>query len=169
MAIKPINAKYFDLDGIADKIGKVLNKYAEKAEQDFDNTTKTWKHDINFEKEVTLRGNKMEVSVFTKSDIFRFVNDGTAVRFATMTPDFRPKTKPGSLRSSSGRGGLQYVNKQYPRPGIKPREFTDTIVEKHDKKFVNDIQKASASGARLRVLKLITSVSRAMSRIRRAL
>ncbi len=169
MGVESINAKFFDINGAAEEIAKTLQKYARLAEEDLEKTTATWDHDIKFEKKVTQRTKKIEIDIFTWSDIYRFVNDGTSVRFATMSKDFVPKTKPGVLRSSAGQGGVQYVSKQNPRPGIKARNFTKTIAAKYEKQFADDVQSATAKGAKLRVLKVINTINQALAKIKRAI
>lgn len=167
MAIKIQKAKFYDIDGIAEKIANVVREYADKAEDDFKRTTKTWERDVAFEKKMRERGNGFEAEVFTEDEIYFYLNDGTATRYATMTPNFKPKTQPGKLDSSSGRGGLAFVNTQRPRPGIEARKFNTAIIRKHGKKFVKDIQSASAKGVDLFILRLRTSPSRAINKIRR--
>lgn len=61
---------------------------------------------------------------------FMWLNDGTRVRYAHMTPDFRPKTIPRVLNSFAGAGGLMRVDKTKPLPGIKAREWDKEAEDK---------------------------------------
>jgi hypothetical protein len=47
-----------------------------------------------------------------------------------MTPNFRAKTVPGRIRSNKGRGGVAYISRMHPRPGIVARRFDDVILDK---------------------------------------
>lgn len=168
MSIKVQKAKYYDLKGIAEDIATVMSKYADLAEEDFERTTKTWNRDVDFNKKTTLSRGKFEAEIFTKDEIYYYLNEGTSVRFAVMTQDFKPKTKPGVLDSFPGQGGLAYVNPRTVRqPGIKAREFTKAIAKKHGKDFVRDIQKASAKNADNLTTKMQANISIALNVLRR--
>jgi hypothetical protein len=101
--------------------------------------------EVNVEWELKVRyaGGAASVSVTTDNEIYGYLNDGTDVRWAVMNNPFQPKTHPGEITPSSGvrtynkrgyytairgRRAMQKRNIQ-PRPGIKARNFTDTIVE----------------------------------------
>jgi hypothetical protein len=60
---------------------------------------------------------------------FLWLEEGTKVRYATMTPDFKPKTQRGVLGSTRGRGGKAFVDKRKPKPGIEAREWTEQIIK----------------------------------------
>lgn len=68
-----------------------------------------------------------------------WLNDGTDARYATMTKDFMPKTKPGIIRGFGGRGGLAYVSRKMPRNPIEAREFDEAIGKKDRAKLDRDI------------------------------
>ena len=57
-----------------------------------------------------------------------WLDEGTEVRYATMTHDFQAKTSHRELVSGVGRGGLYFVNKRWPKPGIDAREFDPEIL-----------------------------------------
>jgi hypothetical protein len=56
-----------------------------------------------------------------------WVNDGTKIRYAWMTPDFEPKTQHRTLRGKAGKGGLWLVRPKHPKPGIEARELDEEI------------------------------------------
>lgn len=65
------------------------------------------------------------------SDIrYVYLDRGTRVRYATMTPDFRAKTKVGVLYSYKGAGRVAYVNTKKPRPGIAARQWSLEIYQR---------------------------------------
>lgn len=58
-----------------------------------------------------------------------YLNEGTDVRYATMSSEFRSKTKPGRRKSGKGSGPPDplFVNKAVPRPGIEKRNWQNDI------------------------------------------
>lgn len=115
---------------------------------DFDKTVRTWRTKPTFKEEVRVgalargKGPGVSLSVTTDSDIYKFVDEGTRVRYATMSKDFRAKTKPNVIGSGGGRGKLLFVNKRRPRPGIKARNFSKLIKQKWQGKFRADMRAA---------------------------
>lgn len=138
-----IEAPTFNVKSIEKEIDGVLTKYGGLAKADFDRTTETWRHDADFKTKRVNRSREKAIQIFTDDEIYNILDGGTTIRYSTMTPDFVPKTKPGVLKSFPGQGGLAYVDKQRPRPGIKAREFAITVKNKHKKNFIRDIIKTN--------------------------
>lgn len=92
---------------------------------DFDSTTRTWNDKPTF----TITKAPLRRSVFTRSDIYRYISRGTRVRYAVMTADFAAKTRTGYIGSNVGKGGMAFLGKK-PLPGIKARQFEETIGKK---------------------------------------
>lgn len=99
-------------------------------EQQFKKTTRTWRGKPEWVKKIRRTPGVIEGDFYTLSDIYRFISEGTKVRYATMTPDFVAKTVSGWTGSRPGRGGLLFINKNRPRPGIKARLFPETIAQR---------------------------------------
>lgn len=97
----------------------------------YEATTRTWTHKPGFKREETPRGVRILVGKVRRAgksiDIWRYLDEGTSVRYATMTSDYRAKTRPGYLVSYTGAGRLAYVSKKVPRAGIEPRNWSDKI------------------------------------------
>lgn len=131
-----------DLLPDANKLERILENAltmtAKAVKVDFDTTTKTWTTRPEFQ---IARG-KFLRKVFTEDANYGFVNDGTTVRYALMSPDFKAKTRPGFIGSGAGAGDLIIVNRNNPRPGIKARQFDKMISEKWEKEFPIQIQRA---------------------------
>lgn len=104
---------------------------------DFGVTVQTWKHKPKFKIEKSA-GKRI---VSTDSDIYRYVSEGTDVRYAVMTPDFKPKTRPGYIGSSAGAGGV-FAFSKFPLPGIEPRDFAITIGKKWNRELPVILQRA---------------------------
>lgn len=100
------------------------------AEAQFKKTTRTWKGKPEWVTNIKMTPLVIEGEHYTLSDIYRFVAEGTRIRYATMTPGFVAKTVPGFVGSRGGRGGLLFVDKRRPRPGIQARRFAETIAER---------------------------------------
>lgn len=119
-------------------IENTLTGAALGAKEDFEATTRTWRRRPVFFIQKETRKRK----VFTTNIIYFFLTWGTKVRYATMTPDFRAKTRTRYIGSNKGRGGLAFISKMKPMPGIKAREFVEEVGEKWDKKLPEIMQRA---------------------------
>ena len=106
-----------------------------KLRKDFHLTIRTWRRKPKFITTMRRGSGKIIGRIETKSKIYRFISAGTRVRYATMTPDFRPKTQPNFLGSMGGRGGVMIVSRARPRPGIRARKFDELIYRKNKRKF----------------------------------
>jgi hypothetical protein len=128
------------LDGraILRAVENTLQASAMDAKIDFDTTTTTWlaRPEFKIEKRVGSR------KVFTNDAIYAFLNYGTRVRYATMSPGFRPKTRSRYLGSNVGTGGMVFVRTDIPRPGIDAREFDLAVKEKWDRELPVLLQRA---------------------------
>jgi hypothetical protein len=127
-SLKPIAVSKDFLDPAAYEraINNTLDGIAEDIRIDLEVTTQTWinKPVFQVEKDDEIR------RIFTTSDIYRYISGGTRVRYATMTPDFIAKTIPGVIGSGAGRGGVAFISKLHPRPGIEARNFPEVIIKK---------------------------------------
>lgn len=122
-----------DLNQIKKSIDKAMEAGLTKMQKDFLKTTRTWRHTVKFDiykPSVNGSGN-LQGAVGTNDNRYRYIARGTRVRYATMTPDFSPKTKVNIINSFRGKGGLLYYNRRRPRPGIKARNFEKVISAKH--------------------------------------
>lgn len=80
--------------------------------------------------------------------IYYFLNFGTAIRYATMTRDFTPKTSVRVIGSFPGSGGLSYVSIFKPRPGIMGRHWDEEIAKKYRRVITNVLRFALQRGVR---------------------
>lgn len=115
-----------DVDRVTRVCENLLDMIAEDVRIDFQVTTQTWDQPVDFK----IEKSRLKRVIYTTNPIYKFVTHGTAVRYATMTPDFRAKTVPGQIRSRKGKGGVAYISRKHPRPGIVARRFDDVITEK---------------------------------------
>jgi hypothetical protein len=102
----------------------------------YNQATATWNGKPSWKKTLRATATYIAAEISTSSKPFAYVEGGTSVRYATMTRNFSPKSRPGSLRASPGAGGRAYVSRMVPRRGIVARNFTTTIVNKRYPVFV---------------------------------
>jgi len=103
--------------------------------------TSTWNHYPGFTYKTERNGDELRVTVSTDDEIFYYLDQGTSVRYATMTDDFEPKTSVGSLKSSRGAGGLAYVSTKNPHEGIAARNFFGTLADEREKPFDDNVER----------------------------
>ena len=128
MRIIPIlpSGKVFDTGKAQAAIDKGLDEAAKDLAKDFGKTVSTWNDKPNF---VTDKKKDVRI-VSAKHKVYFFVSEGTRIRYATMTPNFKAKTAPGRFQASGGAGGVAYISKRRPRQGIKARKFDDQLVKR---------------------------------------
>lgn len=125
----------------------ILSELAAEGEDDvalFEATTKTWKHKKpSFRPKVGRRGNDAVVRTAPGGNSkgiskYRWLDQGTRVRWAIMSRNWRSKTRPGYLTSYKGAGQVIAAGRRQvrrPRPGIKAREWSPTIFKRRLPKF----------------------------------
>lgn len=133
-----------DTNALFQALEEAAETVARGIRNDFDRTYATWEETIywtrregedstipEFEQEVKREGDVIRAQVHTDHVLYFFLNDGTSVRYATMSDDFIPKTEPGLIGSGPGRGRPVYVDRNKPRPGIEARKWDRAIAHKH--------------------------------------
>lgn len=111
-------------------------KAGKKAVMLYRRTTSNWEHRPEFIYTVEASGTVVVMEAGTNDEIYTYVDLGT--RPHTITPrgpwmlrfqeGYKPKTKPGALRSGRGGPTGAFVRaKSVEHPGIKPRGFTKRI------------------------------------------
>lgn len=106
-----------------------------RMKRDYEKTVATWKVKPQFEMLTQRSSSVASVLVGTDNRIYAYVNNGTSVRYATMSYDFDAKSKVRVLGSFPGRGGRAYVNRHQPRRGIAGREWSFVIQRKYERDF----------------------------------
>jgi hypothetical protein len=117
-----------DVAKVKAAVQKSLDESALLIQTAFQLTVSTWADKPTFE--IT----KTETSrvIRTSNRIYGFINYGTSVRYATMSPDFAAKSQAGFAGAGGGRGGVSFVSRAHPRPGIKARKFDKQIRDKYE-------------------------------------
>lgn len=138
MAIRVISPHSLPFDKLIRAANTGMDAAAEGVRADFYTTTRTW-NNVKPRFRITKRGLNRVVS--TDNDIYRYLDEGTRVRYVFMTPGFRPKSRAGFIGSGMGRGGFGGFSRK-PLPGIKPREFAKTIADKWKRELPRTVQRA---------------------------
>lgn len=132
--VKAVKASKLKEDVFRLELLNELRKTGTAVKKDFEQTTRTWKGDKpKFGVAVSLAAANGGPTLLVEPEggkgakKWEWLDKGTKVRYATMTSNFVPKTQPGSLASGVGRGGVAFVNKKRPRPGIEPRRWSILI------------------------------------------
>jgi hypothetical protein len=73
---------------------------------------------------------------------WKFLNEGTKVRHAVMSKDWKSKSSYMHIGASQGQGRMVIVNKKINLPGIKARKFDEAISERWSPRWKNVILKA---------------------------
>lgn len=165
-AIQPLafnaNAFRFEMQDTMERLmGGILHSFTE--------TTRTWEDQPSFETQMHVSDDLMEVHVFCDALrdgdrirgskktgpipapinlVYYFLNQGTDIRYATMEPDFIPKTRVRVINSFPGRGRVAGVSTMRPRPGIKGRFWDQEIKKRYDAIFPNQLRSALVRGVR---------------------
>lgn len=130
--VKPILPVKFKVKAITDELEKFVHELTDDIEVDLKKPTRTWKHSVSFDKKVTRSDKAIVGEVTTTNKIYRYLNDGTKVRFAVMTSDFQAKTRPGIIGSFSGKGGFSRFDPRG-RKGIEARNWISTLGTRYEK------------------------------------
>lgn len=140
--VRPILPKHpLDAKVVEAAIESALTGAADGVKVDFGVTTQTWNHQPVF----TITASPGRRKIQTDDPPFIYVSGGTRVRYATMTRGFKAKTTPGVIGSVKGSGGVLYISKMRPRPGIQARRFAELIGAKWNRQFPVIMQRALRS------------------------
>ena len=144
---KAVKASRMKVDAFRLEALNALRKTGTGVRRDYRKTTRTWKGDKpKFEQLVSLSGDGptlvIEVTGGKGALKWFWLDQGTEVRYATMSSDWISKTRPGRLRTVRGRGVMLFVSKSHPRDGIKPRYWTAIIVKTWTPRLKRNIEAA---------------------------
>ena len=154
-AIKP--SKPFQSSIFRDEMTKAANVIRKDALADFKKTTANWKHKVKFASKVWIGGvsQGIEIQVATDDPVYKYVDEGTKVRYAAMSADWKSKTEPNVVGTFPGRGKAVFVpsrkrskhptgRKMKPLPGIVARNFTKHIAATTKKELSRETKNALA-------------------------
>lgn len=151
---KAIGDPRFDLNSVTKRLRAALEEEALEHRKLLRMTTATWEGVKPRFQSVTLIGPR-ELSISTGpigngegARKWRFLEGGTRIRWAVMSPGWRSKTRAGRLASRRGRGRVVIFGKRAmmrrnirPRPGIEPRNWLAEVNKLRSRKFKGLLQR----------------------------
>lgn len=126
--------------------------------KDYQATTRTWDHKVNFRAELTINPNGgVSITVDTDDEIYTFVHNGTRPHVIrpkvgkrlAFQGTYTAKTAPGVIQSKSGGASGEFsYSAGVNHPGTKARNFTKVIFNKWRPFFERSMQRALDEGAK---------------------
>lgn len=154
-AITPKALKVNEIYKAIEDSAKVVEKGILK---DYEATTRTWDHKVNFRAEMTINPNGgVSITVDTDDEIYTFVHEGTkphvikpkAGKRLRFQGTYTAKTVPGVIQSKQGGASGEFVySAGVNHPGTKARNFTKPIFAKWKPFFERSMQRALDKGAK---------------------
>jgi hypothetical protein len=123
------------------------------ANTDFKRTVRTWKGDKpKFVPKISLKGGAatMDLKIVAEgdgADKWRYLDEGTKVRRALMSDDWKSKTVPDVFDSRPGKGRVVFISKSLELPGIKARNWSKMALKKWKRPYAEAMQAAIERGA----------------------
>jgi hypothetical protein len=116
--------------------------------REFNKTTDTWQGEKpTFKALISLQNPGPTIVVGPSGSTkgaqkWEWLDKGTRVRYATMSPDWISKTTPNVVGSRAGRGRMLFVNKNIPHPGIEARNWDKIIGKQFAPRFKRRMEEA---------------------------
>lgn len=147
-------------------VRNALRRATYRLKKDFEATTATWEHEVEFKEHTHLaeKDPVMSAGVDTTDEIYAYVNDGTKPHLIlpgaltgksnktvlAFPSVFKPKTKPRVIGSGPGKsGGKTIFSRGVWHPGTEARQFTEAIKRKWEPWFKKEMIAAIRLGNRL--------------------
>lgn len=155
LQVKGIKPQKMKLDNVRKELLKAAEAEGKEVQKLYGQAVATWQGDKpDFETLIDVTGRDVQVLTGPNGSQealkkFKFLDEGTRIRWALMSRDWKSKTKPGSLRSGRGRGRVVVAGKRHmrrPRPGIKARKWTETIAKRRRRPFTQRMIAAKNRG-----------------------
>jgi hypothetical protein len=126
--------KVKDLRVAAEQATKIAG---DKALELFAKTVRTWNTETSFWYRSAQTNEGVKLAFFTDNPKYKFVDEGTRVRYAVMTPGFVAKSKTNVINSFKGTGGFWFLMRKgmQPKPGLVARNFSQIITERTSPAF----------------------------------
>jgi hypothetical protein len=132
---KAIRPKKLKVEQILALLGDFVQTEGEIEQKEYQKTTRTWRDKPDHELDFSRTKQEIKALNLTDNRIYYFLHEGTRVRYAVLSRDWKSKTTPRRLSSGQGRGRVVLISKKFPQPGIKAREWTDVIIRKRKRPY----------------------------------
>ena len=109
---------------------------------DYKKTVATWKVKPVFELTSRRSLEAAAVQVMTTNRIYGFLDQGTSVRYATMSSNWESKSRVRVIGSYPGAGRRIGISRWHPQRGIAAREWSIVIENKYRTQFAEAVDEA---------------------------
>jgi len=160
VAMKAIKPKKLQIDAIRMEILNELRKEGTVHKQTLRKTVETWKGEKpTFESIICLSGTDATVITGPVGSTegakkWMWLDQGTKIRWALMSRDWRSKTTPHKYQSGRGSGRVLIAGRRAmqargirPRPGIQARGWSEDLTKQRKGPFTHNMIKAMQRGA----------------------
>ena len=151
ITFKPILPGKFRPKVFEQEFMRTAEATSKRAVREFKKTHQTWQEQKpTWRREVKVTDRFARWQVDTSHLIYYFLNNGTEVRYAAMTPGFKPKTRVRFIGSSPGFGGFSHLNtRKPPGPnGIEAREWDQAIAKRMEPIVIKGYERAMKAGVK---------------------
>ena len=161
ITVNVIKPKKMDERAFYAAIGDMLQDTEKGILKDFEDTTGTWKHEVDFEHGHRLSTTAGEAYTRTGDEIYGYVNNGTPPHDIPKTGrtfmrfrwggkgSYRPKTAPGRLGSRpGGPSGPTVTAFKVHHPGTEARKFDEQIARRWKTLLPRALRNALGKGAK---------------------
>jgi len=164
ITVRAIKPKQFNDAAFMRRLEMAARQASKMFKSDFELTTKTWEHDVKFEKETRVLPSALESEAWTVDQIYIWVSDGTEGPYPiyagiytgksdktvlAFSSDFVPKTSPGIISAGPGRRGpVDTFVPHVMHPGIEARKFDESIRKLREPWYVKLMNRALSDAAK---------------------
>jgi len=138
IAIIPIVSATMLTGAIGEAVENQIERETKTIVDMYEKTVRTWSKKPNFTQDIEI-GEDIIVDIGAdrstdEGDHHFYLDYGTSVRYATMVDGYSPKTRANRVGSYGGKtykkgkgGGVAFVSRSRPRPGIEARNWSSLI------------------------------------------
>lgn len=154
IVLKPILAKPFNTKGIKTAIEQTLIEEGKAQKLEMAKTTSSWTGTKpRWRVDRIVSGDQIGMHIYPDQNtesgrIWVYLDQGTRIRWAVMSRNWRSKTKVGQMQSGPGAGYVVVAGKRFmqahniaPRPGIAARKWSEMLQKKWTPKFIERMRK----------------------------
>jgi len=151
LKVKAIIPKRFKPNVFDTEFLKAAESTSRRTVNEFKKTHQTWQEQRpTWRRDVQRKFDGIFWQVDTSHLIYYFLNNGTDVRYAAMTPGFQPKTRPGFIGSTPGFGGFSHLNTRNPPgpSGIEARFWDKAVAKRMEPIVIKRYENAMKAGVK---------------------
>lgn len=133
IVVKKIKAAKLDIEPFRRALLNAVEAEALIERRELAKTTASWQGDKpTFESATSIKGGDLTVLTGPAGSEmgakkWNWLDQGTRIRYATMSPGWRSKTRVKWFGSGRGKGRMLFVSRRRPRPGIQSRGWSEAL------------------------------------------